>query len=242
LGGLLVLWLVQLPLAARMARRIRSGQRDRERLLQRAIDASEVERRRIAGELHDGVVQNLAGVSYSLAAAAERRSGNGDSDDRETLEQAATQTRASVRELRGLLVEIYPASLHRAGLAAALDDAAAPLVRRGIVVRVNVAADLALGEDAEALMFRVAQEALRNVATHADASHVDVHAERHGHNVVLSVEDDGRGFDAAAPRPEGHFGLSLIEDLAHDAGAALAVDARPGGGTRIRIELKAKRS
>src|SRR4051812_38807299 len=75
IGGLLVLWLAQLPLAARLARRIRAGQREREQLLQRAIDASDVERRRIAGELHDGVVQSLAGVSFSLAAAAERNGG-----------------------------------------------------------------------------------------------------------------------------------------------------------------------
>src|SRR5215212_1876610 len=137
-GGLLVLWLVQLPLARRLARRIRAGQREREALLQRAIDASDVERRRIAGELHDGVVQSLAGVSYSLAAAAERNGNNGAAASRETLERAAAATRESVRELRGLLVEIYPPSLQRSGLAAALGDAAAPLVRRGIEVEIEV--------------------------------------------------------------------------------------------------------
>jgi signal transduction histidine kinase len=235
LGGLLVLWLVQLPLAARLARRIRAGQRDRERLLQRAIDASDVERRRIAGELHDGVVQSLAGLSYSLAAAAER--GNGSADP-ETLERAATATRESVRELRGLLVEIYPPSLHRSGLAAALNDAAAPLVRRGVEVDVHVAPDLAPGEDVEALLFRVAQETLRNVAAHAEASRVEVRAEREGNVVRLSVSDDGRGFDTGAARPEGHFGLSLVEDLARDAGATVAVDSAPGAGTRVRLEAK----
>src|SRR3954462_8052710 len=112
LGGLLVLWLVQLPLAARLARRIRAGQREREGLLQRAIDASDTERRRIAGELHDGVVQNLAGVSFSLAAAAERGpvAHTGHPPARDPLERAAEATRESVRELRGLLGEIYPPS------------------------------------------------------------------------------------------------------------------------------------
>src|SRR3954470_4812037 len=109
IGALLVLQLVQLPLARRMARRIAAGQREREHLLQRAIDASDTERRRIAGELQDGVVQNLAGVSYSLSAAAER-GGPEANGEHATMERAAAQTRESIRELRGLLVEIYPAS------------------------------------------------------------------------------------------------------------------------------------
>jgi two-component system, NarL family, sensor kinase len=238
LVALLVLELVQLPLARRMANRIRAGQRDRERLLQRAIDASETERRRIAGELHDGVVQNLAGVSYSLAAAAERNGGqNGD-----TLERAAAQTRESIRELRGLLVEIYPPSLHRAGLAAALDDVAAPLVRRGIRVRLNVPAELDVTEETEGLLFRVAQEALRNVASHAEAWHVDVDVLQDGGRVSLEVEDDGRGFDMGGGRPDDHFGLNLMEDLARDADAELTITSAPGEGTRVRLELGAVRA
>jgi two-component system, NarL family, sensor kinase len=243
IGALVVLELVQLPLARRMARRLRAGQRERERLLQRAIDASDTERRRIAGELHDSVVQNLAGVSYSLAAAAERgaATGNGHPPVAETLERAADQTRESIRELRGLLVEIYPPSLHRAGLAAALGDAAAPLVRRGIDVRTSVPPELEIPEECEALLFRVAQEALRNVANHADAWHVEVRVERSGDRLSMEVQDDGRGFDTDTPRPEGHFGLSLIEDLARDADADLVVDSRPGEGTRVRVELEAAR-
>jgi two-component system, NarL family, sensor kinase len=237
LAALLVLQLVQLPLASRMARRIRAGQRDREQLLQRAIDASETERRRIAGELHDGVVQNLAGVSYSLAAAAER-GGASSNGTHETLQRAAAQTRESIRELRGLLVEIYPPSLHRAGLAAALGDAAAPLARRGIAVNTDVPADLELPQETEALVFRVAQEALRNVSNHAEAWHVDVRVERSGDRVTLVVEDDGRGFDPETTRPEGHFGLSLIEDLARDSGARLALESKPGEGTRVRLDAE----
>jgi two-component system, NarL family, sensor kinase len=231
--GLVVLELVQLPLARRMANRIRAGQRDRERLLQRAIDASETERRRIAGELHDGVVQNLAGVSYSLAAAAER---NGEQNGDDTLERAAQQTRESIRELRGLLVEIYPPSLHRSGLAAALDDVAAPLVRRGIQVHMTIPPDLDLPEETEALLFRIAQEALRNVGAHAEAWNVEVEVQRDGDRASLRVEDDGRGFDMTGDRPEGHFGLHLMEDLARDAGAELDVRSAAGEGTRVLLE------
>jgi two-component system NarL family sensor kinase len=235
-AALLVLQLVQLPLANRMARRIRAGQREREQLLQRAIDASDTERRRIAGELHDGVVQNLAGVSYSLSAAAER-GGAAANGDHETIERAAAQTRESIRELRGLLVEIYPPSLHRAGLAAALGDAAAPLARRGIEVNTSVPPELELPQETEALLFRVAQEALRNISNHADAWHVEVRVERSGDRASLLVEDDGRGFDTDTVRPHGHFGLSLMEDLARDSGADVSVDSKPGEGTRVRLDV-----
>src|SRR5437764_5592667 len=100
-----------------MARGLRQGQLERERLLQRAIDASNAERRRIARDLHDGVVQSLAGVSYSLAAAADRLDGEpGSGDVGLSLRQAAADTRRSMRDLRSLIVEIAPPNLHAEGL------------------------------------------------------------------------------------------------------------------------------
>jgi signal transduction histidine kinase len=71
---------------------------------------------------------------------------------------------------------------------------------------------------------------------------VEVTAERRGDRVALTVEDDGRGFDTAAPRPEGHFGLNLVEDVARDAGADLTIESRPGEGTRVRVQLEAVRA
>jgi DNA-binding NarL/FixJ family response regulator/signal transduction histidine kinase len=126
-GALIALELVQIPIALSLAHRLRQRQREREGLLQRAIDASEVERRRIASDLHDGVVQDLAGVAYSLAGAA-RRDGV-ETPTAELLDQAAGDVRSSIRALRSLLVEIYPPNLHEAGLAAALTDLTAG--RRG---------------------------------------------------------------------------------------------------------------
>src|SRR5438270_7800595 len=102
-GGLLLLYLVQVPMAWSMARSLQQGQQERERLLQRAIDASDAERRRIARDLHDGVVQSLAGVSYSLTAAADRLpdngKGNGQVEVAAELRQAAADTRQSMRDL-----------------------------------------------------------------------------------------------------------------------------------------------
>ena len=105
---LLVLYLVQVPLAYSLARRLRARQREREELLRRAIDASDLERRRIAADLHDGAVQRLAGVSLSLAASANAL---GDAEDGGeaggALSRAAAETRETIRELRTLLVDIY---------------------------------------------------------------------------------------------------------------------------------------
>jgi two-component system, NarL family, sensor kinase len=241
IGALLVLGLLQLPLAWSMARRLRQGQDERETLLRQALEASDSERRRIARVLHDGVVQELAGVSYSLSAAAERAGSNGDGGVADALRSAATQTRESMRELRSLLVEIYPPSLHQAGLEAALRDVLAPLERHGVRTSLAVDRELALSDSAEAQVFRAAQEALRNVLLHAEAGHVDVRVAHANGFARLVVADDGRGFssDSLARRAdEGHLGLRLLADLATEAGGRLDVDSEPGRGTRVTMELR----
>jgi signal transduction histidine kinase len=236
---LALLELAQIPLAWSLARRLQRGQAEREALLRRSIEASETERRRIARDLHDGAVQNLTGVSYSLSAAADAIA-RGDSESAvRTVNGAAIDTRHSIRELRTLLVDIYPPNLQRAGLAAALSDLVASLSGEGLDVQVEVEPDLRLPAHAEPLLYRVAQEALRNVVAHADASHARVAAWRRDGWAVLTVEDDGRGFVAADPGGERrkHFGLRILQDLATDANGELAVDSRPGDGTRVRIEV-----
>ena len=108
-GSLVLLWLVQVPLAWRLDRRLRRTQEEREALLVHAVEASADERRRIAAELHDGPVQDLAGLSYSLSAAAQAESSPAARGRRST--RAAAGTRDSMRQLRTLLVEIHPPNL-----------------------------------------------------------------------------------------------------------------------------------
>jgi signal transduction histidine kinase len=190
--------------------------------------------------LHDGVVQELAGVSYSLAAAADRSEGEGDAALGNVLRNAAAHTRESMRELRSLLVEIYPASLHQAGLEAALRDLLAPLERQGLETRLVVERDLGLSDSAEAQLFRAAQEALRNVLLHAGARHVEVRVARDGEIAKLVVSDDGRGLSPEAlsrRREEGHLGLRLLADLAAEAGGRLELDSKPDHGTRVTMEV-----
>ena len=238
-GALLIFALLQLPLAASMARRLRRGHAEREALLKRAIDASDQERRRIAGDLHDGVVQSLAGTAFSLSAAAERTGGNGNGTAREALQRGAAQTRQSVGELRSLMVDIYPPSLREKGLESALLDLTASLEPRGIATELDVPPGLQLPDETEAVVYRVAQEAVRNAAAHADPSRVTVAVERADGRVTLTVTDDGRGMalGGGASSPEGHFGMRLMRDLAADADGELEIAPGPEGGTRVRLEV-----
>jgi two-component system NarL family sensor kinase len=237
-GALLILAVLQVPLAASMARRLRRGHAEREALLKRAIDASDRERRRIAGDLHDGVVQTLAGTAFSLAAAAERANGSNDSRTRQALEEGAAQTRQSVRELRSLLVEIYPPSLRQAGLQSALMDLLAPLEARGIAARLDLSPDIRLPPDTEATLYRVAQEAVRNAAAHADPTAITIAVGRTDGGAALEVVDDGRGIPSSvAQSPSGHFGIRLMHDLAADAGGTVRVEPGPDRGTRVRLEV-----
>jgi two-component system, NarL family, sensor kinase len=240
IGALILLELVQVPLASSMARRLRRGHREREALLQRAIESSELERRRIASDLHDGPVQRLAGTSYSLAAAAERSGSNGGAESSgEALRRGAAQTRQTVRELRSLLIEIYPASLREAGLERALADLLSPLRGGGVEVSVAVDEGLGLPHELDALIFRVAQEAVRNAARYSGASSIAVRVAGEGDRAVLTVIDDGSGFepDREPAGDDGHFGLRLLSELARDAGGSLDVDSAPGRGTTVRLEL-----
>jgi signal transduction histidine kinase len=233
LGALILLALIQLPLVWQVAQRVRRGQRERVDLLQRAVDASETERRRIAADLHDGVVQSLAGVSYSLSAVAK----DAPPEFSPALEEAAAQTRQGIRELRSLLVEIYPPELHRQGLEHAMRDLLAPLPSRGIEAHLEVDGSDELPREVEALFFRATQEALRNVVKHAGARRVDVEVARRNGQATLTVEDDGVGFDSST-RPDGtHFGLRLLDDLAREAGGQLAIESFLGQGTTVRLEV-----
>ena len=237
LGSLVLLWLVQVPLAWRLDRRLRRSQAEREALLVRAVEASDDERRRIAADLHDGPVQDLAGISYSLSAAAQTETSP---TARETLDGAAAGTRDSMRQLRSLLVEIHPPNLRASGLQAAMADLLAPLRARGIDTELTVEPGIGLDEEAERLVYRAAAEALRNVQRHAEATRVRVAVTRGGGHVRLEVTDDGRGFapgERERRREEGHVGLSLLEELAARAGGGLEIRSAPDEGTTFRLEL-----
>jgi two-component system, NarL family, sensor kinase len=159
---------------------------------------------------------------------------------RRVLAAGAAGTRNAIRQLRSLLFEIYPPSLRDHGLAAALPDLASQFAARGVEVDVRLPPDDGIDPDSEQLVYRVAQEALRNVAAHSAASHVTLSVERDDGLVRLRVDDDGRGFDperVAQRRAGGHMGLSLLHDLAESAGGDLRIESAPGRGTSVELEV-----
>jgi signal transduction histidine kinase len=240
-SSLLLLVVLLLPVLWRLLDRVRVAQLHREELLQRAVDASHVERRRIAGNLHDGVVQELAATSFALAGSVDRARRAGVPELAGQLDDAVGTIRRSIGGLRSLLVDIYPPSLASAGLQAALQDLASPLRSRGIDVRLEVPEEpLGLHPDLERLVFRITHECLVNVVKHAAAASVLVRLDRHGDEAVLDVTDDGVGFEPttvlSGPQT-GHLGLRVLADLARDAGATLAVRSAIGSGTHWRLTV-----
>jgi two-component system, NarL family, sensor kinase len=236
--ALVALALVQIPLALRLARQVRASQEERELLVRRAIESSDLERRRIAGDLHDGPIQQLAGLSMSLAATADSVATT--DPVAAPLREAAAAARRSVRVLRSALMGIYPPDLRRAGLATALTDLSAPLMERGIATEMDVPPDLDLPPDVEALLYRASREALRNVERHSRAERVRVRVRSEHGVALLEVEDDGIGFSSergGPARADGHIGLPLLHDLAGDSGGTLVVNSAVGGGTKVRMEV-----
>lgn len=258
LTGLLVLYLLQIPLARALTRRIRRSQAEAEALHRKVLAAADDERRRVAGALHDGPVQTLTGLAYTLSALAGQLRPAVPAELAGRLAAAAGTSRQGVAELRSLLVDIYPANLAETGLRAALDQLLAPLAGRGIAVTMDAPdwPDLpVLPNETALVLYRTAQEALRNVVSHAGASEVrmslsavdwavDWTGDRAGdwagaRGVQLSIADNGAGFDPGRPAPDNRprFGLRMLDDLVEAAGGRLAVASAPGAGTRLTVEV-----
>jgi len=231
--ALIALALLLIPLGWILARRLQRSAREREEALQRSLDVSDRERRRIAGDLHDGPVQELAGLSMRLSASAE---GTADPAQQQVLRESATAVRGSVRTLRSAIVGVYPPNLEASGLGPALEDLTSRLRHEGLSVSLDVSDPAGYGSVVDQLLYRVCQEALRNVEKHAGASEVFVSVGRDDGSAVLTVTDDGRGIPAEAAG-EGHMGLQIVDDLVRDAGGTLAVAQGPSGGTVVRVEV-----
>jgi two-component system, NarL family, sensor kinase len=245
LGALLLLQLLQIPSAWSLARRLRQGQEERERLMRHAIDSSDAERRRIASDLHDGTVQDLTGVSFALTAASRRAgtdaAGTRTEIDPEIITDAAGRVRGAITSLRSLLVEIYPPNLEEAGLESALTDMVARLPARGIEPHVDV--ELPATEPSartSALIYRSAQEIVRNVVSHADATQLWLRVRPADGGLRLEIEDNGKGFDpeaAVEAQAEGHVGLRVLGDLVAEAGGQVELASAPGRGTVIVVQV-----
>ncbi|ALG08620.1 HAMP domain-containing sensor histidine kinase [Kibdelosporangium phytohabitans] len=197
----------------------------------RALSAQEDERRRIAQELHDEVGQTLTAVLLELKRVAD----HAQPPVRDELRQVQEITRGSLDEIRRIARRLRPGVLAELGLTSALKALAAEMSgHNGLTVRRRFDKDLpGLGEDAELVVYRVAQESLTNTARHAGATTVELSLTRSENGVELRISDDGRGLGDAR---EG-AGVRGMRERALLIGAELDLGTRPGGGTAVRLRI-----
>jgi signal transduction histidine kinase len=209
------------------------------RLYERSRELSILEERnRLARELHDSVTQKLFGVVLAAEAAATLLDRDG-AGAREQIARLQELAHGAMEELRSLIFELRPAAPATEGLATALRKHVEVLRRvheQDIALRVAGRARLA--PRAEGEVFRIAQEAVHNALRHAGADRIEVTLDARDGALALTVADDGAGFDAAAPALRARrLGLTSMEERARALGGTLAVESRPGAGTRVRLEV-----
>ena len=217
---------------ARLHRRLAAREQAAERFAEQVIAAQEAERRRLAGDIHDGITQRLVSLAYHLDAAADAVGRDRDVAGRE-LDRARELTDLTLLEVHAALAGLRPPVLEDLGLA----DALASLARSVAQVPVSVAADDGrLPEHMEIALYRIAQEALQNVVKHADAASAEVELRCDATRALLRVSDDGHGFDAGARADDSGsscYGLRSMAERAELIGGQLTVTSPPGAGTGV---------
>jgi signal transduction histidine kinase/ABC-type uncharacterized transport system substrate-binding protein len=205
----------------------------------RLLTAQEEERRRIARDLHDDVNQELTAQSIALSTLGKRLTDVATPADREELGRLETRTSDLARAIRHLSHSLHPGALQHVGLVAALRGYCRGFEREhGLPVTVEPASDLgAVPSDVALCLYRVTQEGLGNVARHAKADHVRLALSREGADVVLTIADDGRGFDLAEARRQHGLGLISLDERVRIVGGRLTIDSQPERGTELRITV-----
>jgi signal transduction histidine kinase len=215
------------------------AERARTELLARLVFAQEDERRRIAREMHDQFGEQLTALALGIAAL--KQSCADQPRLRAQVDALDVVARQLDRDVDQLVWQLRPTALDDLGLRAALTNYIQDWSQR-----VNIAAELhtsgllddRLPSEVESALYRIAQEALNNVAKHARASQVEIILERRPDHVLLVVEDDGVGFDAATTGTGGQgFGLMGMQERAALVGATLQIESAPGQGTTIIVRM-----
>lgn len=230
--------------ASRLERRLRRQMERDARLTQelhgataKLIGAQEEERRTIARELHDEVGQVLTAIKMELDIAHRQLASRG--LPAEPLAEAQAIADGGLRTVRDITQLLHPAALDDLGLSAAIDASLRGLARRHDVKVEFSQLDMSerLSPVTEVAVYRIVQEAITNVARHSRAAHCSIKLVRLSSKLLVEVVDDGSGFDPAAVRGGGGFGLVGIRERAAHLGGTFHVDSAPGHGTRVRVEL-----
>lgn len=221
----------------RLYQELRRKEALRGELLRKVITAQEEERKRIARELHDETAQLLTALGILVETAA-----GGGERGQEAVEKARVLSIRTLEGVHGLIHALRPALLDDLGLRSAIREHAERLEERGLSVAFHeVGEERRLPSAIETALFRVAQEALQNIARHADASDVEVSVEYHDEHVLIEVIDDGRGFDPVqgteADLTGRGLGLLGMRERIELCDGEITIQSAPGQGTRVRVQV-----
>lgn len=214
----------------RMMRRLEA---ERRRAGSAALRAQEEERARVARDLHDEVNQSLTGLLLRLEAAREAAPPELEAD----LAEIRALANQAMRELLSLARQLRPTALDDLGLAAAVAGQVEQLARGEVDAGFEAEGDFSdLDDDAQLVVYRVAQEALSNAARHSGSGQIGVRLRRPGDGgVELEVADDGRGF--AFDESESGLGIPGMRERALLVGGELTIESRPDRGTTVRLTV-----
>lgn len=210
-------------------------------LAERELLAAQEERQRLARDLHDAVTQQLFSASLIGEVLPQIWAAN-PAKGAEYLEDLRLLTKGALAEMRALLVELRPSALTDTPLPDLLQHLVAALGGRvRIPVELQVTGARPLPADLQVALYRIAQEALQNIAKHAKASRAWVLLQLSPGAVALEIRDDGRGFDATRV-PADHFGLQIMRERMAAVGGGVTLESQPGQGTRLRAQWPARAS
>ncbi len=197
--------------------------------------AATAERERLARDLHDAVTQTIFSASI-LAEALPLQLKTQPHRAQATLDKLQLLTRGALAEMRSLLFELRPGGLSEASLEILIHHLADALSGKSSVATQVTArwSGVRVPADVQETFYRVAQEAMNNIAKHAGATSASFYLSDEADSITLQIEDNGRGFDPTTPRP-GHFGLKIMQERADAIGARLTIDTGPGAGTRVGL-------
>jgi len=207
-----------------------------ERFAEQIVLLQETERRRLAGEIHDGISQRIVSLSFHLSAAADAVATD-PAGAAEQIARAQELAAGALDETRNAIAGLRPPVLDDLGLAASLES----LARSTPLPNVQVdTVTTVLPEHVETAVYRIAQEALQNVMKHASAAHVQLRLSMSPGAVLLEISDDGVGFDpATTPERAGPVGYGLpgMQQRAELLGGQLTAESTPGRGTVVRLRV-----
>jgi len=237
-GKLAVAFVNDITVRKRLEQAERAHAEEVQALAAGLLTAQEEERRRVSRELHDTICQELAALAIDIGGLV--RDSTPPADAQRQLKLLQARAVKASEETRRIAHQMHPSVLDDLGLVASLRELCRQFSDRakGTLLKVKtVALPAAIPREVASCLYRVAQESLQNIAKHANAKHASVALKLRKGTIVLTIEDDGRGFDPAAAKGVGGLGLIGMEERARLIKGTVSITARPGRGTRIELQV-----